>query len=213
MIHGGKYVDKKPLILFSLSTMILLTIGSFSTVVEVQAVQSFHQQGFQEEINQKELVFQTLCDLANDKEIQRIILKSQMNRGIFPASGFPVVTKNQIESMYFFGQLFSKMMSAPRLQFIGGLYQYRTQEMQQRITTYVEKTPLLMDEITRVADLGCDCDNNGLVVRDLPVFCQILLSICTFFSIFPNMFFVIWCSALVIAILLKCDWTLPQPES
>jgi hypothetical protein len=209
MMQGGKHVDKKPLILFSLIAVVLLTVGSFSTVVGYQAAQFSYQQTFPENDNQKELVFQVLCDLANNKEIQRIILKTQMSQGIFPASEVPFFTVHHLKPMYFFGMIFSKLMRATHVQFHGGLYQYPTSEMQRKITMYVEKNPFLMSEINRVANLECGCENNDIVIGDLPVVCQILLYICTFFSIFPNMFFVIWCSALVVAILLKCDWTLP----
>jgi len=104
-------VDKKPLIGVSICAVVLLVLGSLSNVVGYQTVQSSNQSVIKERINQRELLFQTIVDIANNKEIQRIILKSQMSRGIFPTSEFPVVTKNQLKMMYFLGLILSKVIS------------------------------------------------------------------------------------------------------
>jgi hypothetical protein len=79
-------MDKKPLIVVSICAVVLLVLGSLSNVVGYQTVQSSNQSVIKERINQKELLFQTICDIANNKEIQRDIRKSHINRnGIFNA--------------------------------------------------------------------------------------------------------------------------------
>ncbi len=90
-------MDKKPLIGVSICAVVLLILGSLSNVVGYQSVQTSQQNIIKERINQRELLFQTIVDIANNKEIQRIILKSQMSRGIFPTSEIPVLTKNQLK--------------------------------------------------------------------------------------------------------------------
>ncbi len=104
-------MDKKPLIVISICAMVLLVLGSLSNVVGYQTVQSSNQTVIKERINQRELLFQTICDIANNKEIQRIILKSQMSGGILPTSELPVITKNQIRQMHFLGMILSKVIS------------------------------------------------------------------------------------------------------
>ncbi|MBN1861924.1 MAG: hypothetical protein JW840_10765, partial [Candidatus Thermoplasmatota archaeon] len=101
-------MDKRPLIGVSLCAVVLLVLGSLSNVVGYQTVQRSQQNLIKERINQRELLFQTIVDIANNKEIQRIILKSQMSRGIFPPSEIPVITKNQLRQMYLLGLMLSK---------------------------------------------------------------------------------------------------------
>ena len=109
-------MDKKPLIGVSILAVVLLVLGSLSNVVGYQSVQTSQQNVIKERINQRELLFQTIVDIANNKEIQRIILKSQMSRGIFPTSELPVITKNQIRQIYFIGLILSKCISKTRMQ-------------------------------------------------------------------------------------------------
>ncbi len=127
----GKTMKKYCLMIgVSICAVVLLVLGSLSNVVGYQTVQSSNQSVIKERINQRELLFQTIIDIANNKEIQRIILKSQMNRGIFPTAEFPLVTKNQLKMMYFLGLILSKFISKSRIQSITGKYQFSNQEMQ-----------------------------------------------------------------------------------
>ena len=123
-------MDKKPLIVVSICAVVLLVLGSLSNVVGYQSVQTSQQSAIKERINQRELLFQTIVDIANNKEIQRIILKSQMSRGVFPTSEFPVVTKNQLKMMYFLGLILSKVISKSMIQSVVGRYQFNNQVMQ-----------------------------------------------------------------------------------
>src|SRR4030043_1810240 len=104
-------MDKKPLIVISICAVVFLVLGSLSTVVGYQSVQTSQQNLIKERIKQKELLFQTIVNIANNKEIQRVILKSQMSRGEFPTSNIPVLTKNQLKQMFFIGLLLSKIIS------------------------------------------------------------------------------------------------------
>jgi len=145
----------------SLCAVVLLVLGSLSTVVGYQSVQTSQQNLINERINQRELLFQTIVDIANNKEIQRIILKSQMSRGIFPPSEFPVVTKNQIRQMYFIGLILSKVISKSRIQSIFEKYQLSNQEMQKEISSVVEKDATFNEEIIQLSALKCDCQDRN----------------------------------------------------
>jgi hypothetical protein len=151
-------MDKKPLMMISICAVVLLVLGSLNNVVGYQSVQSSNQNVIKEKINQKELLFQTIADIANNKEIQGIILKSQMNRGIFPASDIPVLTKNQIRQMYFIGLILSKVVSTSRMQSMIGKYQFDNQEIQKEISAVIEKNTPLITEITLLSSQKCECE-------------------------------------------------------
>jgi hypothetical protein len=161
----------------SIIVVILLTLTSLSNVVGYQTVQTSQENLIKERINQRELLFQTIVDIANNKEIQRIILKSQMNRGIFPQSEFPDVTKNQIRQMYFLGIILSKVVSKSSIQSIAGKYQFSNQEIQKEITAVIEKDAIINSEITQLQDSECDCENEKEINWTFPVLCTILFFI------------------------------------
>jgi hypothetical protein len=202
-------MKKYPLIGISIIAVVLLILTSFSNVVGFQTVQSSNQQTIKEKVNQRELLFQTIVDITNNKEIQRIILKSQMSRGIFPTSEIPVLTKNQLKQVYFLGLLLSKIISKSKIQSIIGRYQFSYQEMKKEISAVIEKDGTLEGEMNQLSNSECDCENDTMVNWDFPVMCEILLYIAAIFSIFPYVFFPIWGGAFFIAIILECYWTLP----
>jgi hypothetical protein len=158
-------------------SVILLTLTSITNVIGYQTIQSSNQSILEERINQKELLFQTIVDIANNKEIQRIILKSQMSRGIFPTSEFPVITKTQIRHMYFLGLILSKVVSKSRIHSLIGMYQFSNQEIQQKISAVIEKDTTINLEITQLQDSDCDCENGNEINWSFPVLCTILFFI------------------------------------
>ena len=164
-------MDKKPLIVCA---VVLLVMGSLSNVVGYQSVKSSNQQIINEDINQKELLFQTILNIANNKEIQRIILKSQMSRGILPTSEIPLVTKNQLRQMYFLGLILSKVISKSRIQSMVQKYQLFNSEMQKEITTVLEKDKILNTQITQLRDSKCDCENVNTIEWRFPIICSVL---------------------------------------
>ena len=175
-------MNKKPLIMVSFCAVVLLFLGSLSTVVGYQTVQTSQQNLIKERINQKDLLFQTIVDIANNKEIQRIILKFQMGRGIFPTSEFPVVTKNQIKMMYFIGLVLSKVISKSRIQSMVQQYQFNNQEMQKEISAVIEKDTIINSEITQLQNSECDCENQSASEWRFPVICFVLMIL--FYSIY-----------------------------
>ncbi|PNX53945.1 MAG: hypothetical protein BV458_01880 [Thermoplasmata archaeon M9B2D] len=167
-------MDKRPLIVVSLCAVVLLVLGSLSNVVGYNTVQSSNQSVLKERINQRELLFQTICDIANNKEIQRIILKSQISRGIFPSSEIPVITKNRIRQMYFLGMILSKIISKSRIQSMIGEYQFSHQAMKNEISAVIKKDATLNSEVTQLINSDCDCDYEQTSSWGFPIFCSIL---------------------------------------
>ncbi|MBN1861365.1 MAG: hypothetical protein JW840_07895 [Candidatus Thermoplasmatota archaeon] len=175
---------KKPVLVVSLCAVVLLVLGSLSNVVGYQTVQTSQQNLIKERINQRELLFQTICDIANNKEIQRIILKSEMSRGISPPSEIPVVTKSQLRVMYLLGVLLSRFTLTSRLQSMVGKYQFDNQEMQKEISTVIEKDTILNAEITQLKDSDCDCEYQRVTgLWTFPVLCLGLYFIFLFFLV------------------------------
>jgi hypothetical protein len=187
-IGVGKSMDKKPLILVSICAMVLLVLGSLSNVVGYQSVQTSQQSVIKERINKRELLFQTIVDISNNKEIQQIILKSQMSRGIFPVSKFPVITKDQIRQMYFIGLILSKFLSKSRMHSIIGKYHYNNQEIQKEISSGIEKDATLNADVTQLQESKCDCENENTTDWNFSIICDIL-TILILYHIFMSIIF------------------------
>jgi hypothetical protein len=153
-------------------SVIILILTSFTNVIGYQTVQTQQQNVIKEKINQRELLFQTICDIANNKEIQRIILKSQMSRGIFPESKIPIITKNQLKRMYFIGLILSKFISKTRIQSRINAYHLITPDIQQEINAIIEKNPIIKDEITQLVNSECGCETSEW---GFPIICTTLL--------------------------------------
>jgi hypothetical protein len=158
-------------------SVIILLLTSLTNVVGYQTVQTSQQIIIEERINPKELLFQTIVDIANNKEIQRIILKSQMSRGIFPTSEMPVVTKTQIRQMYFIGLILSKVISKSRIQSLVGKYQFNNQEIQQELSSVIEKDTIINSKITLLKNSECNCENEKEINWSFPVLCTIIFFI------------------------------------
>ncbi len=170
-------------------SVVLLILTSLSNVVGYQTVQTSQQSTIKERINQRELLFQTIVDIANNKEIQRVILKSQMSRGIFPSSEIPVLTKNQIRQMYFIGLILSKVVSKSRIQSLIGKYQFNNQEMQKEINAVIEKDTTINSEITQLKSSECGCTGEyQLRLWPFPIICILLKwwSWCLWFGLIVN---------------------------
>jgi heme exporter protein D len=156
-------------------SVIILILTSLTNVVGYQSVQTSQQNLIKERINQRELLFQTICDIANNKEIQRMILKSQMSRGIFPTSELPVVTKNQIRQMYFLGLILSKFISKSRIHSMVQQYQLQNPNIQEGINGVIEKDTIINSEISQLKNSECDCENEKITRWSFPVLCILIL--------------------------------------
>ena len=135
-------------------SVVFLILTSLSNVVGYQTVQTSNQNTIENKVNQRELLFQTIDDIANNKEIQRIILKSQMSRGIFPPSEFPVVTKQQLKQMSFIGLILSKVVSKSKIHSIIGKYLIPDSNIKKEINAIIEKNASLSAEISLLSKLN-----------------------------------------------------------
>jgi hypothetical protein len=183
-------MKKYPLIGVSIVAVIVLIVASLSNVVGFQTVQSSNQNVIKDEVDQKELLFQTILDIANNKEIQQIILKSQISRVGFlnPDARYsvfntPVLTKNQLKHMYVIGLLLSKIISKSKMLSMVEQYRVSNQGMQKEITAVIQKDATINGEITQLSNSKCDCENDNTTGWNFPIFCAIL-SVILLFLIF-----------------------------
>jgi hypothetical protein len=169
-------------------SVVVIILASISNVVGYQTVQSTIQNKINKEVNQREFLFQTIVDIANNKEIQQIILKSKINReGLlypdekFPTSNTPILTKNQIKQMYFIGLVLTKFISKSKMHSILDQYQFSNQEMQKALSAVIKKDATLDREVTQLSNSECDCDNEQTSslgpLWHFPVLCTIILTI------------------------------------
>ncbi len=196
-------------------SVIILILASITNAVGYQTVQNSQQNIIKERINQRELLFQTIVDIANNKEIQRIILKSQMSRGIFPTSELPVVTKTQIRQMYFLGMILSKVISKSRIQSIAGKYQFNTQEIQKEINAVIEEDTIINSEITLLKDSDCDCEKVISVQSNFTLLCVLLIPIVLvlyLLSLVSRILGLIYSIIEIIGMTLDCSWAPGVPE-
>jgi hypothetical protein len=177
-------MDKYPLIGVSICAVVLLILGSLTNVVGYQAVQSSNQKIINEEVDQKELLFQTIVDFANNKEIQQVILKSQISKeGFFnpdvrfPIFNTPLITKSQLKQMYLVGLLLSKTISKSKMHSIIEKYQVNNQALQKEITVVIEKDATLNREIKQLSNSKCDCGKENTALWHFPFLCSILFII------------------------------------
>jgi hypothetical protein len=209
--YRKKRMKKYPLIGVSIVAVVILIVASLTNVIGYQTVQTSQQTVIKERINQRELLFQTICDIANNKEIQRIILKSQMSRGIFPTSEIPVITKNQLKMMYFLGLILSKVISKSRIQSIVRQHQFNNQETQKEINAVIEKNTILNAEITQLQTSDCDCENEKTMNWSFPIICTLLFPlfvICFIIALFYD--FIFWPAVIIdyIGLTLNCFWAI-----
>jgi hypothetical protein len=201
-------VEKKPLIVGSLCAVVLLVLASLGNVVGYQTIQTSQQNLIKERISQKELLFQTICDITNNKEIQRVALKHQMSQGVIPISGIPVLTKNHLRQMYFIGLLLSKIISKSKIHSMVQQYQLNNQVLQKEISIVIEKNPTIKGELTQLQNSECDCENENTVIWHFPMICLLLYPL-FILSLFLYAFANIEFFLLIIVLLgdtLHCFW-------
>ncbi len=211
-------MQKGPLFGVSIIAVVLLVLGSLTNVVGYQTVQSSNQKVINNEVDQKELLFQTILDIANNKEIQKLLLNSQMRGGtgrfFAPCMKFSIftppfiLTKKYLNNAYSIGLVLSKTFSASKIHSILERYQNSNQEMQKEITAFIEKDAILNGEITQLSNLKCDCKNENTTRWNFPVLCLLLIPfiILALLFYFHGGFGFLGEIIVAIASVLNCSW-------
>jgi hypothetical protein len=186
-------MNKYPLIGGSICAVVLLVLASLTNVVGYQTAKVSNQNTLSKEIDQKELLFQTIKDMANNKEIQRVILGSEITgkRSFDSDMGFlafthPLLTKGFLDYAYQMGLILSKTISKSKIQSMLKQYQVSNSGIQKEITTFIEKDAVLKNEMTQLSSLSCNCENENTTVWSFPVICTLLYPFYLFFRIFEG---------------------------
>jgi len=200
-------MNKYPIIGVSICAVVLLVLASLTNVVGYQTVQSSNQKIINTEINQKELLFQTILDIANNKEIQKVILGSQITGKRFFDTGVrfsifnhPVLTEKFLKRMYTMGVILSKTISKSKIHSLLERYQVSNQGMQKEINAVIEKDAKLKGEMMQLSSLSCDCENKNKTEWGFPVLCEILFFVDFFLYVIYTDF------GILHSLLLKVDW-------
>jgi len=174
-------MKKYPLISISIAVVFLIIVASFTNVVGIQSIESSNNKITAEEVDQKDLLYQTIIDLVNNKEIQQIIQKYQTSRkGFFNpikklyGLNYPTITKNQLKKMYSIGLFLSRFISKSKIQSMVQEHQLISPEMQKELSAVIEKDAVLCREVTQILNSGCDCDNEQTSSWGFPILCSIL---------------------------------------
>ena len=194
-------MQRNSLIAVSLAIVCLIVLASYTNVVSVQTVESSNHKIIKDEINQKELLFQTILDIVNNKEIQKIIQNSEM-KGVLERSQLafgtklflfnlksyfsalltqsPVLTKKYLDYAYRMGLILSRTLEASKIHSILERFQVNTQGIQKEISTVIEKDATLNGEMMQLSSLSCDCENSNTTRWSFPVLCTLLLPLAGF---------------------------------
>jgi len=223
-------MNKYPLIGGSICAVVLLVLASLTNIVGYQTIQASNQRIINEEVNQKELLFQTIVDMADNKEMQRVILGSELTskRAFDSNMKFwiftpPEITKKVLKHMYTIGMMLSKTISTSKVQSMLTQYQVHNQRMQKAVSSVIENDAALMDEKTRLSNLQCDCDNEHATTWRFPGICFILYLLFNFFSILGDYILHFHYPMYIVAILwmiiglashtiFNCPWYNPSGE-
>jgi hypothetical protein len=160
-----KNIVKKGLVI---AVIFLFIAVSFQPVFASDTISS-------EKASDLKKLLETVIDIANNKEIQRSILKSQISKGLFQNSEtkFPLV-KNQLRLMFLIGLLLSKSISKSMMQSIAGKYQLDKQETQKKISAIVQNAFKLNIEKNQLQNPECNCEKkNFLDWWPFPIICGI----------------------------------------
>jgi len=168
-------MGKISLIGISLFVVILCILVSLTNVMGYLTVQSSNQQIVHEEVNRRELLFQTIMDISNNKEIQRSIFKSQMTSGKILSVTNPVLTKHQLNKMYSIGLILVKRLSKVTIHSIIQRFQLSYQQTLQEISAIIKKDAPLNSTVAQILDSECFCENENNGQWSFPVRCTLLL--------------------------------------
>ena len=117
-------------------------------------------------VDQKELLFQTILDIVNNKEIQRVILNSEIKRGWFfnPNTRISVfnpyvLTNTELNTVYHIGLMLFKNFDVSRINSMFERFRGNNQALQKEITAVIEKDATIKGEFIQLSDSKCNCED------------------------------------------------------
>jgi hypothetical protein len=174
-------MNKYPLIGGSICAVVLLVLASLTNVVGYQTIQTSNQKIINSEIDQKELLFQTIVDMVNNKEIQKVILGSEITEKRFfdPGMRFsvfnhPVLTEKFLKRMYTMGVVLFRTLSKTKMQSLIQHHPVMNQKMQKELFSIVQKDFIFKGELAQLSNLKCNCEEENTTMSwSFPIICDI----------------------------------------
>jgi len=159
--------------------IILLFIGvAVAPTIHFNTVNASTNNIQEERITPKELLFQTILDVANNREIQKIVSTSEMqSKGYVTPQ---VLTKNYLNSAYRIGLILTKILGVNRIHSLIQRYQITNSEVQKDISDVIERNPTLKMEMIQLSSVSCGCENENTTEWRFPIICNILFPIFIF---------------------------------
>lgn len=220
LLIGRNNMQKNPLIIQSIAISCIIVFASFTNVIGIHTVKSVNPEIINDKMNKKDLLFQTILDIANNKDIQKLIFHIEMTkkRSFDPIARFsfltpPVLTNKFLNIAYNIGLVLSKTISTSKIHSILERYKINCQDAQKNITTILEKDSVITREINQLSISTCGCESENTTVWNFPALCLFLLPIIIFFyfifKLIGNYHWLIIYLAIVMDIgsSLHCFWT------
>jgi hypothetical protein len=190
-MHRNIPLKKYSLIGGSTVAVVLLVLGSLNNIVGYQTVQASNQKIINNEVDQKELLFQTILDMAINREIQKVILGSEITGKRFFDTGVrfsvfnpSVLTEKFLKHAYTMGVVLSKTISKAKIHSLLEKYLVSNQVMQKEINAVIEKDVKLKGEMTQLSNSQCDCENENISNSHFQIICTLLFPLyCIIFLI------------------------------
>jgi hypothetical protein len=172
---------KYPIIGGSVFAVVLILFSSFSNIVGYQSIQESNQKILTADTNEKQLLFQTIVDIANTKDIQRVIQGSELigkrffNPSMKYSAFIPIVlTKRSLNLTYQLGLKLLKIISTSKVLSMMKQNQVNNRGLLKELTAVVEKDVALKNEMIQLSSLSCDCENKSYMNWSYPVLCTVL---------------------------------------
>jgi hypothetical protein len=162
----------------------------------------------EERITQKELLFQTILDVANNREIQKIVYDSEIqSNGFFTSQ---VITKNYLNTAFRIGLILTKIFGVNRIHSMIQRYQINIPEVQKEISDVIEGNLTLKMEMDKLLSVSCGCDNENTTTWTFPVLCTLLVPLFIFtliiFVVSGNQIYMPVLIMATIGSILHCWW-------
>ena len=153
--------------------IILLFIGvAVAPTIHFNTANASTNNQEEERITQKDLLFQTIIDVANNRDIQKIVYTSEIqSNGFFTPQ---VLTKNYLNTAYRIGLILTKILGVHRIHSLIQRYQISNSELQKDISDVIEMNLTLKSEMMQLSSFSCGCDSENTTSWTFPVLCTLL---------------------------------------
>jgi len=182
-------MKKYHLMAVSLVIPCMMALVSFTNVIGYYIVKTSNQNILTNEIEQKDLLYQTILDIANKKEIREVVLKSELSgnpgrpfflRLSLSMTAPRILTKNFLNYASIMGGIFSRTYKTSRVLLILERHQTNQQRIQKEINAFIENDLTLKTKIAQLSNLQCDCGNKTTTPWTFYILCAILYPIFIF---------------------------------